>query len=82
VRVVAGSLRGRRISGPDNETTRPTTDKVREAVFNALGSLGVVEGARVLDLCAGSGAMGIEALSRGADHCTFEIGRASCRERV
>lgn len=78
MRVVAGSLRGRRISGPDNETTRPTTDKVREAVFNALGSLGVVEDARVLDLCAGSGAMGIEALSRGASHCTFvETDRAA-----
>jgi len=78
VRVVAGSLRGRRIAGPDNDTERPTTDKVREAVFNALGSIGAVEGARVLDLCAGSGAMGIEALSRGATHCTFvETDRAA-----
>lgn len=51
--------------------TRPTTDKVREAVFNALGSMDVLDGARVLDLFAGTGAMGIEALSRGAAECTF-----------
>lgn len=71
VRVVAGDLRGRRIEAPVTDATRPTTDKVREAVFNALGSLGVVEGARIVDLFAGTGAMGIEALSRGADHCVF-----------
>ena len=71
VRVVAGSLRGRRIESPRGDTTRPTTDKVREAVFNALGSADVVVGAKVLDLFAGTGAMGIEALSRGALHCTF-----------
>lgn len=56
---------------PAGRDTRPTTDRVREATFNALGSLGLVEGARVLDLFAGSGALGIEALSRGASHCTF-----------
>ena len=71
MRVVAGELRGRRIEAPRSDATRPTTDKVREAVFNALGSLDVVDGARVLDLFAGTGAMGIEALSRGAAHCTF-----------
>ena len=71
MRVVSGELRGRRIESPSGDATRPTTDKVREAVFNALGSLGAVEGARVLDLFAGTGAMGIEALSRGAGHCTF-----------
>ncbi len=71
MRVVAGELRGRRIEAPSGDRTRPTTDKVREAVFNALGSLEVLEGATVLDLFAGSGAMGIEALSRGAAHCTF-----------
>ena len=71
VRVVAGDLRGRRIESPVGDATRPTTDKVREAVFNALGSLDVVDGARVLDLFAGTGAMGIEALSRGAAHCVF-----------
>ncbi|MEN9644118.1 MAG: hypothetical protein RL238_787 [Actinomycetota bacterium] len=56
---------------PDGTTTRPTTDKVRQAVFNSLGSMGVVEGATVADLFAGSGALGIEALSRGAEHCVF-----------
>lgn len=71
VRVVAGDLRGRRIEAPVTDATRPTTDKVREAVFNALGSLGVIEGARIVDLFAGTGAMGIEALSRGAAHCVF-----------
>ncbi len=71
VRVVAGDLRGRRIESPVGDATRPTTDKVREAVFNALGSLDVIDGARVLDLFAGTGAMGIEALSRGASHCVF-----------
>lgn len=71
VRVVAGDLRGRRIESPVGDATRPTTDKVREAVFNALGSLDVIDGAHVLDLFAGTGAMGIEALSRGAAHCVF-----------
>ena len=71
MRIVAGTLRGRRIVAPDRGTTRPTTDKVREAVFNALASLDVVVDARVVDLYAGSGALGLEALSRGAAHCTF-----------
>ncbi len=71
MRVVAGELRGRRINAPLGKKTRPTTDKAREATFNALGSLGVVVGARVVDAFAGSGALGIEALSRGAEHCTF-----------
>jgi 16S rRNA (guanine966-N2)-methyltransferase len=71
MRVVAGSLRGRRLVAPEGRTTRPTTDMVREAVFNALGSMEVLLGARVVDLFAGSGALGIEALSRGADHSVF-----------
>src|SRR5215210_1547911 len=71
MRIVAGDLRGRRLVAPTSGTTRPTTDKVREAVFNGLASLDVLVGARVLDLYAGSGALGIEALSRGAEHCTF-----------
>jgi 16S rRNA (guanine966-N2)-methyltransferase len=71
MRVVAGELRGRRIVAPAGESTRPTTDKVREAVFNALGSQGVLVDAHVADLYAGSGALGIEALSRGAAHCVF-----------
>lgn len=56
---------------PDGLTTRPTTDKVRQAVFNSLDSMGLIEDAVVADLYAGSGAMGIEALSRGAARCTF-----------
>lgn len=80
MRVVAGELRGRRIEGPPEpknrrgnfeQVTRPTTDKVREAVFNALGSMEVVEGSIVVDMFAGSGALGIEALSRGAERCVF-----------
>ena len=71
MRVVAGELKGRRLAAPVGGATRPTTDRVREAVFNALASLDVVVDARVLDLYAGSGALGIEALSRGAAHCTF-----------
>ena len=61
MRVVAGELRGRRIEAPPGTDTRPTTDKVREATFNALGSLDLVRDAVVVDLFAGSGALGIEA---------------------
>ena len=71
MRVVAGSLRGRRLSVPPGRRTRPTSDRVKEATFNALVSLDVLRDAEVLDLFAGSGALGIEALSRGARHCTF-----------
>lgn len=71
MRVVAGTARGRRLVAPAGSTTRPTADRVREAVFNALHSLGAVEGADVLDAFAGSGALGIEALSRGAERATF-----------
>ena len=71
MRIVAGSARGRRIEAPPGFDTRPTTDRVREALFNALGSMGAVDGATVLDLFAGSGALGLEALSRSAAHVTF-----------
>ncbi|MBM3683510.1 MAG: 16S rRNA (guanine(966)-N(2))-methyltransferase RsmD [Actinobacteria bacterium] len=71
MRVIAGSARGRPLVAPTGATTRPTLDRVREAVFNALASLDVLEGATVLDLFAGSGALGIEALSRGAAAATF-----------
>lgn len=70
MRVIAGQLRGRTIAVPPTGT-RPTTDMVRGAIVNSLISLDAVEGARVADLYAGSGAMGIELLSRGAAHCTF-----------
>ncbi|MFP5318315.1 MAG: RsmD family RNA methyltransferase [Acidimicrobiia bacterium] len=71
LRVVAGSAGGRRLSAPAGRRLRPTSERVREAVFASLGSLGAVEGATVLDLFAGTGAMGIEALSRGAARVTF-----------
>ena len=71
MRVVAGSLRGRPIVAPGGTATRPTTDRVREAMFNALESLGAIDEAVTVDLFAGSGALGIEALSRGARRCTF-----------
>ena len=71
MRVVAGTARGRRIAAPPGRLTRPTGDRVREATFNALESLGAIRGAEVLDLFAGSGALGIEALSRGATRATF-----------
>jgi 16S rRNA (guanine966-N2)-methyltransferase len=68
VRVVAGEFKGRRLRAPRGMRTRPTADRVREAVFSMLGD---VAGARVLDLYAGSGALGIEALSRGAASAVF-----------
>lgn len=71
MRVIAGTARGRPLAAPVGSGTRPTTDRVREATFNALVSLGAVEEARVLDAFAGSGALGIEALSRRASTCTF-----------
>jgi 16S rRNA (guanine966-N2)-methyltransferase len=66
--VVAGTLGGRRLAAPPGDATRPTSDRVREALFSILGD---VTGLRVLDLFAGSGALGIEALSRGAGAVTF-----------
>lgn len=68
IRIIAGAHRGRRLTVPASVDVRPTADRVREALFSALGS---VEGARVVDLFAGSGALGLEALSRGAAHCLF-----------
>lgn len=68
MRVVAGEFKGRRLHAPRGARTRPTADRVREALFSMLGD---VSGARVLDLYAGSGALGIEALSRGAESAVF-----------
>jgi 16S rRNA (guanine966-N2)-methyltransferase len=80
MRVVAGSSRGRRLKAPVGNEVRPTTDRVREATFNALHSMGAVVDAVVLDLFAGSGALGIEAVSRGAASVTFvEVDRAAQR---
>ena len=69
MRVIAESLKGRRLRAPTWEGLRPTSDKLRETLFNILAPR--TEGARVLDGCAGTGALGIEALSRGAAHVTF-----------
>lgn len=73
MRVVAGTLKGRPIAGPDHDGLRPTSDRVREAIFNILAhGIGFdIQGARVLDLFAGTGALGIEALSRGAIYCVL-----------
>ncbi len=69
MRVIAGAYGGRRLQAPPGRATRPTSDRVREALFSILGAR--VEGADVLDLFAGSGALGLEALSRGAARVTF-----------
>ena len=71
MRVVAGLAGGRQLRAPAGRQLRPTSERVREALFNALGSLDVVHGATVVDLFAGTGALGIEALSRGATSATF-----------
>lgn len=71
MRVVAGTAGGRRLRAPAGRRLRPTSERVREAMFNALGSLDAVAGATVVDLFAGTGALGIEALSRGAREATF-----------
>ena len=78
MRVVAGTARGRPLQAPPGQGTRPTSDRVREAMFSALVSLGGLDEAVVVDLFAGSGALGIEALSRGAAAATFvEADRAA-----
>jgi len=77
MRIIAGEYRGRRIAAPPGTETRPTSDFVREAAFNLIGPVG---GASVLDLYAGSGALGLEALSRGAARCVFvDSSREACR---
>jgi len=78
MRVIAGSLGGRRFNAPRGRATRPTSERVREALFGMLGEL---EGATVLDLFAGTGALGIEALSRGAERAVF-VERDACTARV
>lgn len=72
MRIIAGAFRGHALSAPKGEKTRPTTDRTREALFNVLAHGGhTLEGARVLDLFAGSGALGLEALSRGGAFALF-----------
>ena len=69
MRVITGTARGRRLLEPEGMDTRPTTDRVKEGIFSSIQF--EIEGRRVLDLFGGTGQMGIEALSRGAAHCTF-----------
>ena len=72
MRIIAGEWRGRKLVAPQGDATRPTADRTRETLFSMLSSrLGTFEGLSVLDLFAGSGALGLEALSRGAAHCLF-----------
>ncbi|MEE4452599.1 16S rRNA (guanine(966)-N(2))-methyltransferase RsmD [Novosphingobium resinovorum] len=72
LRIIAGEWRGRKLAAPEGDTTRPTADRTRETLFSMLVSrLGDFEGLKVADLFAGSGALGLEALSRGAAHCLF-----------
>ncbi|MGV3731545.1 MAG: 16S rRNA (guanine(966)-N(2))-methyltransferase RsmD [Sphingopyxis sp.] len=72
MRVIAGEWRGRKLLAPKNDATRPTADRTRETLFSMLASrLGSFEGLYVADLFAGSGALGVEALSRGAEQCLF-----------
>ena len=85
MRIVGGKFKGRNIAAPAGQATRPTSDRVREAVFNILahGIDGLeLDGARVLDLFAGTGALGFEALSRGARHCQFGDESAEARGLV
>lgn len=96
LRIIAGDWRGRKLAAPAGQDTRPTADRTRETLFNMLASrLGSFEGLSVADLFAGSGALGMEALSRGAAHCLFveqddqalrtiadNIAAFGCRERT
>jgi 16S rRNA (guanine(966)-N(2))-methyltransferase RsmD len=93
MRIIAGSFKGRKLVSPKGLNTRPTSDRVREAIFSIIGD--IVEDARVLDLYSGTGAMGLEALSRGASQAVFvetdqaalrclqvNIEAVGCRERT
>lgn len=82
MRIVAGKFKGKALASPKGQETRPTSDRVRESLFNILehGIDGFeIEGTRVLDLFAGTGALGLEALSRGAKHCLFIENSAAAR---
>lgn len=84
MRIVGGEFRGRRIAAPSGQNTRPTTDRTRESLFNILSHRSdfALEGARVLDLFAGSGALGFEAISRGAAFCLFVDTDAGARGAI
>ncbi len=85
MRIVAGKFRGRALASPQQDGVRPTSDRVRESVFNILAHSidGFrIEGARVIDLFAGTGALGLEALSRGAAYCLFVEDSAAARALI
>ena len=89
MRIVAGRFRGKSLQAPDGQATRPTSDRARQAVFNILEHAAWspgLSGRRVIDLFAGSGALGLEALSRGADFCLFvetdDRARGAIRENI
>lgn len=89
MRIVGGTFKGRALSAPDGRTTRPTSDRAREAVFNILAHADWapdLDGARVMDVFAGSGALGFEAMSRGAGFCLFveidDEARGAIRDNV
>ncbi len=84
MRIVGGDFSGRRLSAPHSDAIRPTSDRARESLFNVLehAYAGSLEGARVLDLFAGSGAVGLEAMSRGAAFCLFVEQAAAARALV
>lgn len=71
MRVIAGTCRGMKLKAPQGKTTRPTSDRVKESLFSIISSKRAFDGACVLDICAGTGSLGIEALSRGAASCSF-----------
>jgi len=78
MRIIAGAYKGRNLKSPPSMQVRPTSDRLRETLFNVIAPR--IEDARFLDLCAGTGAVGIEALSRGAQHVTFvDRSRKSCQ---
>ena len=77
MRIIAGAYKGRNLKSPPSMNVRPTSDRLRETLFNVIAPR--IQDSRFLDLCAGSGAVGIEALSRGASHATFvDRSRRSC----
>ena len=84
MRIVGGRLKGRSLAAPSGSLTRPTTDRTREALFNILSHqhADILENARVLDLFAGTGALGLEALSRGASYAHFVENNASARAAI
>lgn len=82
MRVISGSVGGLKLSAPKGMTTRPTTDRVKEALFSILEHAGFLEGSKVLDLFAGSGALGIEAISRGAASCIFVENNRSALQTI